>query len=170
MSTDCSSFVCSDASVSLYVACVLAFFVAGGFRLKYAEALDNADWRRKDEEEFLWSRSHSDGSSVLPQALRVSRSFCVLQERKKKTFSQKEGVTCQGLSRQSLSTCAWENLVSVEMIHCLAHTNPLPSLSVCLSFFCTEGWKHLTYYWTIRKLIDFVEILFCVEVSTEKSS
>lgn len=74
--------LCVSGCISVRVHVVSCVF-AGGFRLKYAashisEALDNADWRgRNDEEEFRRSGFHSDGplffhSSVCEQRTEAS--------------------------------------------------------------------------------------------------
>lgn len=134
--------LCVFGCISVRVHVVSCVF-AGGFRLKYAashisEALDNADWRgRNDEEEFRRSGFHSDGplffhSSVCEQRTEASG-------KKKKGESEKhwekERATCQGLSGWSLSTCAWENLVTMEMIHCLVHSSsPRDSRSLPFQF------------------------------------
>lgn len=45
---------------------------------------------------------------------------------------------------------------------------PVPSLSVCFWYFCTEGWKQLTYYLIIRKFRDLGKC-FCFYNSVETS-
>lgn len=65
-------------------------YVAGGFRLKYAashisEALDNAEWRRGTEEDFSWSRFHSNSPLFVPRHCMwaVHWSVWVLRGKKK---------------------------------------------------------------------------------------
>lgn len=135
--------LCVSGCISVRVHVVSCVF-AGGFRLKYAashisEALDNADWRgRNDEEEFRRSGFHSDGplffhSSVCEQ--RTEASGKKKKRRGRKKHWEKERATCQGLSGWSLSTCAWENLVTMEMIHRLVHSSsPRDSRSLPFQF------------------------------------
>ena len=63
----------------------------------------------------------SSPGNVCEQCTKASVYFRKEKNKTKKNLKKK--LTCQGLSGQSLSTCAWESLVPVEMIHCLTHTD-----------------------------------------------
>lgn len=105
--------------VGMHVYCVCWHFHCRWLPVKVRSLprLRNARQRRL-KKNMVWVLQRR--LSVCPQALREKLTEAKLKGRK---TSQKEGVTCQGLSGQSLSTCAWENLVPMEMSHCLVHTN-----------------------------------------------
>lgn len=100
-------------------------------------------------------------SCVLPQALCMSSALKLLCISGKKK-SQQERVTCPRARTKPKYLCLRKSCSRGD--DTLSRTQstwlPVPSLSVCFWYFCTEGWKQLTYYLIIRKLTDFGKILF----------
>ena len=124
LSTDCVSSVCLDTSVCVSMwlpVCFHCRWLPVKVRsLPHFRSIRQCGLtKRKKDEEFLWSRCHGDSLLLSPQAVceRCTKASVYFRKTKNKKIS-----TCQGLGGQSLSTCAWENLVSVEMIHCLMRT------------------------------------------------
>lgn len=135
----------------LTCASCVGVYVTGGFRLKYAashisEALDNADWRgRKDEEEFRRSRFHSNGPVFFPShCVRAERwRFEYFGKRKTKTFSKRKSNLPRARWTKPKYLCLRKSRShgddSLFGAQQLSTWPPVPSLSVCFWYFCTEG-------------------------------
>lgn len=104
----------------------------------------------------------------------VHWSFCVLQEKtnKKKTFSKRKSDLPRAQWTKPKYLCLRKSCShgddSLSRAHQQSTWLPGPSLSVCFWYFCTEGWKQLTYYLIIRKCRDLGNC-FCFYISVETS-
>lgn len=159
----------------------VAVYVTGGFRLKYAashisEALDNADWRGRKDEEFRRSRFHGDGSSPATVCEQRAEALSTLGKEKQK-HSQKESDLPRARWTKPKYLCLRKTCSHGDDSPCGAQQQstwlPASSLSLSFWYFCTEVWKWLTYY-LIRMFSEFGEIfgfyMKWAQVSREKDS
>lgn len=161
----------------------LCVSIAGGFRLKYAashisEAFDNADWRRsrrrRRDEDFLWSRYHGDSPLFFPprQSVweqRTKASVCFRKGKQKnlnlpRAQWTKPQYSC--LRKKNMFPWRWRLVSRTQNIPRDSWSLPFPFV---FWYFCTEGWKLVTYYIIIRKLTDFWGNFFCLKKSRLKT-